>query len=238
MNLTNYQQALITGILLGDGHLQLRSDNEARLRVAHGIKQKNYVFWKYKQLIDLCVNTQRPAYDPSSQTYWFQTQQSSILYFYHCMFYKPIYSIEKQQTTYVKTITSNLIDFLQNMDKKCNHVVLAVWFMDDGSVRNDCYSGKLATHNFSYQQQELLKFWLQKVGIPTSIICHTKKSGQWYLSIPAQSFQNWVLCIESTVVQIPEMVYKLNQKRKPKHKKRNPLTTEESMIMSVQDGVV
>ncbi len=222
MNLTNYQQALIIGTLLGDGHLQLRSDNEARLRVAHGMKQKNYVFWKYEQLGNLCVNTQGPAYDPSSQTYWFQTQQSPVLYCYHCMFYKLIYSIEKQQTTYVKTITQNLIHFLQNMDKQQLHVVLAVWFMGDGSVRNDCYSGKLATNNFSYEQHQLLKSWLQNVGLTTNIVCHTKKSGQWYLSIPAQSFEKWVLCIESTVVQIPGMVYKLNQNRRDQHKKKKP----------------
>jgi hypothetical protein len=184
------------------------------------MKQKNYLFWKYEQLPYLCLNTQDPAYDRTSQTYWFQTQQNPELFHYHSMFYKPIYRFEKQQTTYVKTITPDLINFLQNMDEQQFHVVLAVWFMDDGSVRNDCYSGKQATHNFSYHQHELLKFWLQNFGLTTNIVCHTQKSGQWYLSIPA--LQKWVLCIESTVVQIPDMVYKLNQNRIDQHKKKKP----------------
>jgi len=46
--ISDFQKQIIIGCLLGDGRLECRSKNRtARLRIHHGEKQKDYVFWKY-----------------------------------------------------------------------------------------------------------------------------------------------------------------------------------------------
>lgn len=55
-----HQFDVIIGSLLGDARLEcrsigLRSPVTARLRVHHGEKQKDYVFWKYEVLKSLVI---------------------------------------------------------------------------------------------------------------------------------------------------------------------------------------
>jgi hypothetical protein len=113
---------------------------------------------------------------------------------------------------FIKTITPELIDKLP-MDP----TVLAVLFMEDGSIRNDCYSGKIATQCFSLEEQHLLCDYFTKWDIDCNIVKHTKKRGQYYLSIPTKSFPKLVTIIEPIVRQIPAMVYKLNDQNKPRN---------------------
>ena len=56
----SHQFDVIIGSLLGDARLEcrsvgLRNPITARLRVHHGEKQKEYVFWKYEVLKDLVL---------------------------------------------------------------------------------------------------------------------------------------------------------------------------------------
>src|SRR3990167_10219321 len=46
--MTNKQKSVILGSILGDGFLQQTGKNNARLRLEHGLKQKEYLIWKYK----------------------------------------------------------------------------------------------------------------------------------------------------------------------------------------------
>ncbi len=47
--ISNFQKQVIIGCLLGDGRLESRSrNNTARLRIHHGEKQRDYLFWKYR----------------------------------------------------------------------------------------------------------------------------------------------------------------------------------------------
>ena len=83
--------------------------------------------------------------------------------------------------------------------------------MDDGSARNDCYAGNLATQCFPLEEHHLLKDYLKKWDINCNIVKHSKKSGQYYLYIPRQAFPRLVEIIEPTVSEIPDMVYKLKK---------------------------
>ena len=50
-NISKLQKQIIVGCLLGDGRLECRSKNGSfRLRIHHGRKQKDYLFWKYRIL--------------------------------------------------------------------------------------------------------------------------------------------------------------------------------------------
>lgn len=98
-----------------------------------------------------------------------------------------------------------------------NPYVLAVLFMDDGSKRNDVYSGKLALQGFSKEEQELLIPYFDKWGVKVTVAKHTVESGQHYINISAKTFGRFIEIIEPIVKEIPEMEYKLNEARKPRN---------------------
>ena len=209
INFSDTENAILMGSLLGDSTLQKRGLNSYRYRVCHGISQKQYVMWKYKNLINICKTTQSPKEIINSKgdiTYEFYSSSGVYLKGLFDLYYKPD---PLNSERYIKTITQELIDKLP-----LNPIILAVLFMDDGSVRNDCYSGKIATQCFSLGENNLLKDYLRKWDVDVNIVKHTKVSGQYYISIPVKSFSRLVEIIEPIVKQIPEMVYKLNEDNK------------------------
>lgn len=113
---------------------------------------------------------------------------------------------------YRKTITQEVIDKLP-----VDPLVVAVWYLDDGSIRNDCYAGKIASQGFSKEENELLCDYLRKFNINCHIVKHTEISGQWYITIPASTFGNLIKVIDPIVREVPSMVYKLNELRRPRN---------------------
>ena len=43
-------KSAIIGMILGDGYLQKTGEKNARLRLEHGYKQKEYLLWKTEKL--------------------------------------------------------------------------------------------------------------------------------------------------------------------------------------------
>ncbi len=123
----SHQLDVIIGSLLGDARLEcrsigLRNPVTARLRLHHGEKQKEYVFWKYEMLQDLVlkgpreiswVNPKRDLYEIS---WYFHTKSSEALGMIHSCFYK----------NGVKILPEEIFDLFTPQ-------MMAVWFMDDGS---------------------------------------------------------------------------------------------------------
>ena len=209
--LSNIERAILIGSLLGDGTLIKRGANSFRYRVSHSIKQKSYVEWKYEKLKRLCQTTQPPKEVTDKKKYVtveFYTSSGEYLKEYYDLFYKERSAPLLEEGKFVKTITPELIEKLP-MDP----ILLAVWFMDDGSARDDCYAGNIATQCFSLDENHLLQEYLKKWGIGSNISKHTEASGQYYLYIPSKSFGKLIEIIEPIVREIPAMVYKLNEVR-------------------------
>jgi hypothetical protein len=207
-SLSTTEKSLLIGSLLGDACLQKRGVNSYRYRVSQSIQQKSYVEWKYANLKRLCQTTKPPTEVTNKKgfvTVDFYTSSGEYLKEYFELFYK-----QSETGRFVKKITPELIEKLP-MDP----LLLGVWYMDDGSARNDCYAGNLATQSFSLEENLLLKDYLKKWDLYCNISKHTKTSGQYYLYLPTQSFSKFVEIIEPTVREIPDMVYKLNEVRKP-----------------------
>jgi hypothetical protein len=59
-HLTKRQEAVLLGTILGDGFLQKTGPKNARLRLEHGAKQKEYVVWKGAQFPKLFLAKPRP----------------------------------------------------------------------------------------------------------------------------------------------------------------------------------
>lgn len=210
-SLTDEELAIIYGILLGDGHIQKRGGSY-RLKIEHSIDQLDYVLWKHNKLNRLCSTTQPPKIinrtveGKPHQSVEFYTSSGKWLKRFHDLFYK-----KDSTDKYKKVVTEELINKLP-----INAILLAVFFMDDGSVRNDCYSGKLATQGFSKEGNNLLKEYFQKYNIGCEVVLHNKIKQQYYLSIPVGSFGKLMSLIESTVRQVKGMEYKLNEDQKNK----------------------
>jgi len=116
------QKAILIGTILGDAYLQKTGKKNARLRLEHGGKQKDYLFWKVSQFPKLFQGESKyleRKHPISGQTYKYWRHQSNStpeLGKWQAKFYK----------SGKKHIPNNLNDLLQDS------LSLAVWYMDDG----------------------------------------------------------------------------------------------------------
>lgn len=205
--LTPMELGIILGTLLGDSHLQKRG-NSYRLKIEHSSIQKEYLYWKYEKLIRLCGTTQPPrlsTHKTNTESYVFYTSSGKWLEPIYNLFY-----VENQNGYFIKTITPALIKALP-----VDPVILAVLHMDDGSVRNDCYAGKLGTMGFTKMENNYLCDYLRKFGVEGKVVLNSKKRQDYYISLPAKTFGVFANRIRPIVSQIPSMVYKLNDARRP-----------------------
>jgi len=206
--LTNEERAVLIGGILGD-EILVRRGNSYRYRVQHSDKEAEYVHWKREKLANVCRNTQPPQTRPKRGTphnvVEFYTDSGDYLKEIHELLYVNV------GEKYKKRITPEVIERLP-----VDSLVVAVWYLDDGSIRNDCYAGKIASQNFTKEENELLCEYLRKFNfnIAGHVVQHTDESGQWYITIPAQTFGKLIDLIEPIVREIPSMVYKLNELRR------------------------
>ena len=133
-SLSKTQSDIVIGTMLGDGYMRCKTN--AHLQITHSINQKEYVDWMYGVLKN-CVLTQPKPYKGNGKRIGYRFFTRSLPCFtdiYH-QFY-----LNKR-----KIIPPNL---------KLNEQILAVWYMDDGSLCDkSCY---LNTQQFPEQEQLLL----------------------------------------------------------------------------------
>ena len=150
-SLANHQKSLILGTLLGDGYLRIISGKfNAFLEINHSFKQKDYVDWKYSQLQN--ISGKPPSTRPGKNgrvAYRFYTRQLPYLTDLYNRFYQ----------SGIKVVPENLV---------LNPLILAVWFMDDGSKcrDNDLY---LNTQQFSLESQYRLINKLRDFGLEAGL---------------------------------------------------------------------
>lgn len=192
--LSKKQQAILVGLMLGDGHLELKY-RYPRLRIDHSLKQKEYVDWLYSQFKDFCSEKphQLDRVDRrNGKTYYhylFSTKISSALMKYRKLFY----------SVGGKIIPKSLFFLLK--DK----LSLAVWYMDDGFKRSDCNSLYLCTSGFTLEEQKFLQEILQKrYGFETKIHFAGKNARIYF---PVRSAKRFCDLIKPFV--LPMFDYKL-----------------------------
>jgi hypothetical protein len=150
-SLTQLQQSIIIGSLLGDGYLRIvEGRKDALLEMNHSFSQKEYVDWKYEMLQSICVNGPKSRKGNGSRiAYRFTTRQHSELTQLFTSFYK----------NRVKRIPDGLV---------LDPIMLAVWFMDDGSRcrAQDVYFN---TQQFALEDQQNCLAMLSEMGIDASL---------------------------------------------------------------------
>lgn len=193
--ISQIQKELICGCLLGDGRLEARSKAQsARLRIHHGWKQKDLVFWKYKLLKNLVSCPPRkikcwenPKNGEKYYSWYFHTKTIPELK----DIYKLFYSNGK------KILPRNTADLL-------TPISLSVWVMDDGCNSNG--SIVLNTQNFSLSDHSRLKrIFQERFGILSTI---NKDRDEFRLRLNKDNADKLIRMISGNI--IPSMKYKLS----------------------------
>lgn len=123
MGLLKVQRLALVGMLLGDGYLQPTGKRNARLRVEHSLKQKDYIFWKYEIFKNYMQSKPKllKRFNPRWKKWYTylrcQSHSSPIFGKYRRLFYD-----ENNR----KKIPQNIKNLLKHP------LSLAVWIMDDG----------------------------------------------------------------------------------------------------------
>ena len=172
---------VLVGTLLGDGCL-LWTTRGYCLRIHQGIKQKDYVEWKYRAMRSL-VNTHPKL---CQRGYYFRTVSNPIFDEYREMFYK---RKKKKVPEEIKNLLTPL--------------GLAVWVMDDGSRDKGCV--RISTHNFNYSDHLKLQ---QTLRAKFDIKCNIQKAkDKFWLWIKSESTPDLVRLIKPYFIS--SMLYKL-----------------------------
>jgi hypothetical protein len=176
MELSNIQQSVLIGLLLGDGCLFLgKSNRNPLLSVARAEKDLEYLKWQYEIFKDLCSdkgiiisNKLDRKTGKTYKVFKFRTRALPVL--------KPFYDLWYPNKK--KVIPSNL-----ELDK----ISIAVWLCDDGCIRlkngrngkiGPALQLKLSTNSFSKSEVTILKNKLYDRYNFEFKICHD--SLNWY----------------------------------------------------------
>lgn len=186
---TQKQLQIIYGSLLGDASISNGKkgnyDCESIFEEKHCLQQKDYVFWKYKELSNLC----------SSEPKETNIDQWRIRTFHHPLFSK-LRNIWYPEG--IKIVPKNILNEIGVLG-------LAVWYMDDGSLSKESNFIKLHTCSFSEAEHDMLSLWLKD---EFCIKSHMKTySGYRNIVIDLDSRKDFVNLIKDQVIE--SMKYKV-----------------------------
>lgn len=143
-SLTEDQDSLIIGSLLGDGYMSCKRN--AYLKICHSIKQKKYVDWKYVFLSQF-VHTKPHSYQGNGSRigYRFLTRSLPVFTRYYRLFY------DERKRKHIPDLPN------------LTPLALAIWYMDDGARNRK--SAYFNTQQFSVEDQlKLLKLLKRSFG--------------------------------------------------------------------------
>jgi len=196
LKLSNLQKEVLVGTLLGDGCLETQNDGRTfRLKVEHSLQQKEYVDWKYKVFKDWILTEPKvrkySAYGSERNNYRFSTVSSGSFRFFAKQFYQN-----------GKKVVPKLIN------KILSPMSLAVWFMDDGSIKSKQHKA-LVIHAQSFNKQDLrriIKVLDEKYKIKSNLRKRDDGSG-YVIYILSETVNIFVDLVKNYI--LPSMKYKL-----------------------------
>jgi hypothetical protein len=160
--------------------------------VHHGVRQKEYVFWKYQILENLVSREPQesiwnnPKRDLHEVSWYFHTKSFQKFGELHRYFYR----------NGVKILPKSIFDVITPR-------MIAVWFMDDGS--NNGANLTINTHGFSKEEQmRVVDFLRDRYSIPATIV---KDRTKHKLAIGRNGYQKFIQIVEPFI--IPAMSYKI-----------------------------
>jgi hypothetical protein len=193
--LSKRQEDILIGKILGDGCIE-SNGLHSRVKIDQSIKQKEYVFWLYKEFKLVATgNPYKIGYidNRSKRTYYnfrFSTKSIKLFDYWKELFYR------KGK----KIIPKNIIKLLKSP------LSLAVWYMDDGYHRKDCKGLYLCTSSYKLFEQKLLqKALFRNFAIKTKI---HYAAGNMRLYISSAYYHRFIKIVGEYI--LPNFSYKLS----------------------------
>jgi hypothetical protein len=150
--LSDRTKEIILGTLLGDGSLkQQKNYKNVRLQFRHSEKDKDYFYWKVKQLQEIAgqnsVNVQKPdGYSKNKKLRFLGSALPALTKLHELTYKKNTLNIQRK--------------WLNNMTS----LSLAVWWCDDGSLIGEGgRKGVFCTDGFDRESVKILAQYLDKV---------------------------------------------------------------------------
>lgn len=169
--LTKRQQSILIGNILGDGGVYI-DKGLPYYYFKQREKNKDYVFWLYEELKNLCPSPPKQRKDNGQ--WYFYTSCLECLILFRATFY--------DSKSGRKCIPKNINEFL------VSPLLLAVWYMDDGTLdyrKKDHCAFSLTINCFTVQEGKLLSKALQKnFGIISTVqnpLCRGKRYPKLYI---------------------------------------------------------
>ena len=193
IKLTDQQGEILVGLLLGDGHLETQNQGRTfRLKVEHAISQKEYTDWLYGYFKNISLTKPQLKLQMVAgkmrEKYWFSTISTGTLRFYGQLFY-----VNR------KKVVPKMIA------KLATPLSLAVWFMDDGSLKSKHHKARIInTQCFDDMSLQRLQEMLEKFGIKTTL--RQQKEGK-QIYIPSTEIEKFIALIKPYIH--PTMEYKI-----------------------------
>jgi hypothetical protein len=197
--LTTKQEDLLIGSLLGDTHIEYNGKN-CRARFDHSIAQLEYLEWKQK----MCLRpfsgpiSQYTIYDKRTQKTYkkarFSTYTLPLFNYYRELFYRKVA---------LAIVPTNIKSIFHSS------LALAVWYLDDGSLKTDCRAFKLHTNNFTLVEVEMLKDTLELNFDVKSKLHKQRNNHILYIGSKHSEAMKFSKVIRPLVEsEIPSMLYK------------------------------
>ncbi len=204
---TKRQREIIIGTILGDGYLQKTGKRNARLKLEHSERQRDYLWWKYEQLKNLMqdepkrIERYNPVWKRTYTYYRCQTHSMPLLGYYKRHFY------DEQGR---KRIPENIAQLLKSP------LSLAVWFLDDGHYYQRDGSAHIYLPRYSDEELQMLVTALERnFGLHPKVVW---KKGYPCLYFPRDETKRLMLLIKPWVPSC------MKHKTPP-----DPVTTEGAM---------
>jgi hypothetical protein len=195
LSLSRRQRDILVGLLLGDGHLETQNGGRTyRLKVEHGMKQKDYVLFLYEEFKEwIPGGVYEKKRRDGSMSVGFTTFSHPSVRFYGQQFYPHDGK---------KRIPKSIASLLSSLG-------IAIWFMDDGS-RKSLRHTTYIIHTLGYTKRDLERMiHVLQETFSISATLHSQKGRYWRIYIPSESRETFESLIVPTVERIPSMRGKL-----------------------------
>lgn len=192
IKLTENQEQLILGGILGDAAIRMGNNksHNARVTFVHGIKQYEYCMWKHEQLKNIVKTEPKVKINQGygDKIVTFNTISLPCL-------------TEIHNSTKRDGITTITEEFLE---KITSPLALAIWVLDDGTLtRQDSY--KISLGDRTKFEVDLLQMWMElKWDISTT----THQYKEWIMNLSKQESSKLRELI-APHIEVDQMKYKI-----------------------------
>lgn len=210
--LTPKQEEFLFGKILGDGYIRKPIKNHnSNIEIAHGKKQKDYVWYCYEYIKEWCNNPPKDTIQKRDPKIYKTDTLEKTIFITKC---HPEFSrLRRYFYEFDRKVINN--DILSNLTP----LSLAIWYQDDGSIEIDHRVNKvtgirLHTLQFPLEvNQKLCKWFLDKYGLFVNVNKTQKgKDGKqlYNLRISKRSFLKFVELVQPYIHN--SMKYKIELK--------------------------